>query len=112
VIDVACFTLDSVADYSKVFFHLWKKRPEKDPNVVYMRAKRKVKVECLDDEVPFQGDGDYVAQTPIEIEVVPSAIQFAVPMEKDLAEFKEQRVEPKRLKYREEREVESSESSN
>jgi diacylglycerol kinase (ATP) len=52
---------------------------KRDPNLYYLTAERSVTIRSRS-PLPVQGDGDFIGQTPVHIELLPAALQVIVPL--------------------------------
>jgi diacylglycerol kinase family enzyme len=50
----------------------------RDPNIRYMSAERSIVIDA-DRALPVQADGEIIGQTPVQVQVDPSAVQVIVP---------------------------------
>ena len=53
-------------------------RHRQDRNIQFLTARRAVAVHT-DWPLPVQGDGEVIGETPLEVQVVPSALRVIVP---------------------------------
>jgi YegS/Rv2252/BmrU family lipid kinase len=77
-IDVCVFRPRSPLDYLRIAWNFLLGRHGRDPRLTYLRSSLRVVVPS-DAELPVQGDGEVVARTPLEVEVIPGAIRVIVP---------------------------------
>jgi YegS/Rv2252/BmrU family lipid kinase len=56
-------------------------RPARDPNLSYLTAEQSVIIRS-EAPLPAQGDGNYIGQTPLRVELLPAAVRLIVPLAK------------------------------
>lgn len=77
-LDICLVCARTAPDYIRLSANILLGRPRQDPDIRYLSAKRSIRVET-DRPLPVQGDGDVIGQTPLGVEVVPSALRVIVP---------------------------------
>jgi YegS/Rv2252/BmrU family lipid kinase len=77
-IDVFVLRARTAPDYLRVVWGLLLGRQKRDPNVRFLSAERSIAIK-VDRPLPVQADGDVIGQTPIQVQVVPNALQVIVP---------------------------------
>ena len=77
-INVCVIRARTAADYFRLIWHVLRHKHKQDPNVRYLDARESVLVHC-EPALPVQADGEVIGMTPVEIKVVPSAVQVVVP---------------------------------
>lgn len=68
----------TVLDDLSVAWHLLRGQERQSPHIGYVTATRSIRIEA-DCPLPAQADGEIVGQTPVDIEVIPGAIDVVVP---------------------------------
>jgi len=77
-LDVFVLRAQTAPDYLRVAWELLLGRQKRDPNVRFLSAERSIAINA-DRPLPVQADGDVIGQTPIQVQVVPNALQVIVP---------------------------------
>ena len=77
-LDVFVLRARTAPDYLRVVWGLLLGRQKRDPNVRFLSAERSIAINA-DRPLPVQADGDVIGQTPIQVQVVPNALQVIVP---------------------------------
>jgi diacylglycerol kinase (ATP) len=77
-LDVFVLRARTTPDYLRVVWGLLLGRQKRDPNVRFLSAERSIAIN-VDRPLPVQADGDVIGQTPIQVQVVPNALQVIVP---------------------------------
>lgn len=76
-LDVLVLRTMGVLDYPRYFLDLLLRRPA-TPKALYFRATQRVVISCRTPQA-VQADGDIIGSTPVEIDVLPSAVTMLVP---------------------------------
>ena len=77
-LDVFVLRARTAPDYLRVAWELLLGQQKRDPNVRFLSAERSIAINA-DRPLPVQADGDVIGQTPIQVQVVPNALQVIVP---------------------------------
>jgi YegS/Rv2252/BmrU family lipid kinase len=77
-VDVCVVSARTALDYAGLIWHTLIGQQRRDRNVRYYAARHSVVVSA-DKPLPVQADGEIIGETPIQIQVIPSAFQVAVP---------------------------------
>jgi YegS/Rv2252/BmrU family lipid kinase len=77
-VDVCIVSARSLRDYLSIGWHMLLGQHRRDPNIRYMSAERSIVVDA-DRALPVQADGEIIGQTPVQVQVDPSAVQVIVP---------------------------------
>jgi diacylglycerol kinase (ATP) len=77
-VDVCIVRARTVWDYLVLGWHVLLGQHRRDPRVRYLPARRRVTV-AAKHPMPVQADGEIIGETPVEVEVVPAAVQVVVP---------------------------------
>lgn len=80
--DVYVITAQNVQDYARLGWELLTRQDEKREMRTF-KVRKSIKIDSVGQPQPVQADGELIGQTPVEIRIVPSAIQVIVP--EDLA---------------------------
>ena len=83
-IDVCIVSARTALDYLGLIWHTLLGQQRRDRNVRYLTAERSIAVSA-DYPLPIQADGEIIGDTPIQIEVVPDALNVIVPAPMPLA---------------------------
>ncbi|MEN9939071.1 MAG: hypothetical protein RLZZ387_5650 [Chloroflexota bacterium] len=68
----------TLLDYLKIAYHTVLGRHRENPNLRYITARESVTV-TADSPLPVQADGEIIGTTPVQVRVVPAAVQVVVP---------------------------------
>ena len=77
-LDVHVLRARSAIDYLRLAGAVLLNRQRQDPTIRHVVARNRVAV-TTDPPLPVQGDGEFIGWPPVELEVVPKAIQVVVP---------------------------------
>lgn len=77
-IDVCIVRAKSALDYLRLTWAVLLGRQRRAPHLQHLIAERDVAV-STDSHLPVQGDGDFIGWPPVEMAVVPGAVQVIVP---------------------------------
>lgn len=77
-IDVCIVSARTLLDYVGLVWHTLLGQQRRDRNVRYIAARNSITISA-DIPLPIQADGEILGDTPIQIQVVPHAIQVIVP---------------------------------
>lgn len=77
-IDVCVVSARTALDYLGLAWHTALGQQRRDRNVRYFAARQSIVISA-DRPLPVQADGEIIGETPIQIQVVPSALQVVVP---------------------------------
>jgi YegS/Rv2252/BmrU family lipid kinase len=77
-LDVCIVRARSLLDYVSLFWHVLVGHPGRHRNMRYLSAVRSVAV-TTDSPLPVQADGETIGQTPVQVSLVPGAVQVIVP---------------------------------
>jgi diacylglycerol kinase family enzyme len=81
-IDVCIVRARSILDYLKMAWAVLTGQQRQEPHLQSFLAEERVIVETRS-ELPVQGDGDFIGYPPVEVQVVPGAVQIVVPAADD-----------------------------
>jgi diacylglycerol kinase family enzyme len=79
-IDVCIVSARTVLDYLGFAWHTLLGQQRRDRHVRYISARQSIAISS-DRPMPVQGDGEIIGETPVQIQVVPRAVQVIVPAE-------------------------------
>ncbi|RPI84040.1 MAG: diacylglycerol kinase family lipid kinase [Chloroflexi bacterium] len=79
MMDIYIINANNLIDYLKVAWNALVHRGEKKQELRHMEAKKSVKIESVGSPLPTQADGETLGVTPVEIEIIPDALQVIVP---------------------------------
>ncbi|MDD5084648.1 MAG: diacylglycerol kinase family lipid kinase [Candidatus Omnitrophica bacterium] len=79
LLDVCVFRAEFLHDLARHFFDIMRQETIQDDRMLYLKTSRMRLV--TDPPVPFQLDGDWVAETPLEISIMPRSLRIYVPVE-------------------------------
>lgn len=77
-VNVCIVRAKSILDYLRIALELVLSQRGWDPNVRCIRARDRIRIDA-DRRLPIQADGDFIGQSPVEMEVVASAVPIIVP---------------------------------
>lgn len=77
-VDVCILRTRHPVDYARLAWHALLRQQRRDPAFRSIPARRSIVIEA-NRPLPVQGDGEVIGQTPVRIEVLPSAIPVIVP---------------------------------
>lgn len=77
--DVCIVRAKSALDYLSLSWRVLTGRHRADRNVHYQVAARAITIDVERHPLPVQADGEIIGQTPLTVEVVPSAVRVVVP---------------------------------
>lgn len=77
LLDVCIFRAEFVHDLARHFLDIVRRETIKDDRMLYLKASRLRLV--TEPTVPLQLDGDWVAETPVEINIMPRSLSIYVP---------------------------------
>lgn len=77
-IDVCIVSARTLLDYVGLIWHTVLGQQRRDRNVRYLAATSSISISA-DQPLPVQADGEIVGDTPLQIQVVPHAVQVIVP---------------------------------
>jgi YegS/Rv2252/BmrU family lipid kinase len=77
-LDVCLVLVPTVAESIRSGLRVMRHRRKPVPNVRWLRARRSVRIEP-NRRLPVQGDGDLIGETPVEVTVLPGAVNVIVP---------------------------------
>ncbi|NJN16499.1 MAG: diacylglycerol kinase family lipid kinase [Oscillochloris sp.] len=83
MVDVAILSARTARDALKLVWIMLSGKQRRSRDVRYLRAGRRIKV-TASPELPIQADGEIIGTTPIEVQVVKSAVRVVVPHEYEL----------------------------
>jgi diacylglycerol kinase (ATP) len=78
LIDVCVVSARSLLDYLRVVWQVLIGHRRRSPNIRYVTAERSIVVDA-DRPLPIQGDGEIIGETPVQVRVVPEAVEVVVP---------------------------------
>lgn len=78
--DIIAFQGSSIASGFRYVIEIWLGRHLRNPSVIRKRGKS-ILIQS-DDDVPFQMDGDYAAQLPLSIEMLPKSVHLLLPQQR------------------------------
>jgi YegS/Rv2252/BmrU family lipid kinase len=79
-IDVCVLSARTALDYIKVAWHILSGQQRRGRNIRYLSAREQIIV-YADRPLPVQADGEIIGETPLRVQVVPSAVCVIVPEE-------------------------------
>lgn len=77
VLDVFVVRTRTLLDIVRFAWHAVFSQQQRDPKVTYFKGREKVRIQA-DHALALQCDGDYCGRTPVEIELIPQAVQVIV----------------------------------
>jgi YegS/Rv2252/BmrU family lipid kinase len=77
-IDVCVVSARTALDYAGLIWHTLLGQQRRDRNVRYYGARQSIVI-STDKPMPVQADGEIIGETPLQIKVIPHAIQVVVP---------------------------------
>ena len=77
-IDVCVISARTALDYLGLAWHTLIDQQRRDRNVRYFVARQSIVISA-DRPLPVQADGEIIGETPIQVQVVPRAVQVIVP---------------------------------
>ncbi|HEU5089696.1 MAG TPA: diacylglycerol kinase family protein [Roseiflexaceae bacterium] len=77
-IDVCIIGARTLVDYLGLLWHTLIGQQRRNRNVRYMHAQRSIVVNA-DRPLPVQADGEIIGETPVQVTVVPAAVNVVVP---------------------------------
>ncbi len=78
-IDVCIVNARTILDYVRAAWEVLVTRHGNRQKVRYLQAEKSISVSA-DTPLPVQGDGEIIGETPVHVQVIPSAIQVIVPV--------------------------------
>jgi YegS/Rv2252/BmrU family lipid kinase len=78
-IDVCIVSARTAIDYIKVAWHIVSGQQRRGRNIRYLSAREQIIVSG-DHPLPVQADGEIIGETPLTVQVVPSAVHVIVPL--------------------------------
>ena len=81
-IDVCILRAQTLLNFLSVGWSVFRGRHRHDPNIQLLTARRAVAIHT-DHPLPVQGDGEVIGETPLEVQVVPHALQVVVPLSRN-----------------------------
>ncbi len=78
IIDVCIVGARTLPDYLNILWHMLLRQPGRSRQVRYMTARESIIVHA-DTPLPVQADGEALETTPVQVRVVPAAVQVIVP---------------------------------
>jgi YegS/Rv2252/BmrU family lipid kinase len=90
-IDVCVVSARTALDYAGLIWHTLLSQQRRDRNVRYYSARQSIGISA-DRPMPIQADGEIIGETPVQVQVIPHAIQVIVPAPR--AEQPQNTVEP------------------
>jgi YegS/Rv2252/BmrU family lipid kinase len=79
-IDVCVIGARTLIDYLGLVWHTLTGQQRRNRNVRYMHAQRSIAVNA-DRPLPVQADGEIIGETPVQVTVVPAAVNVVVPQD-------------------------------
>jgi len=80
VVEVCVLRAQALRDYLALGWSALTRRHRFNPRIKIYKARRSIAINVRP-SMPVQGDGELIRNTPIQIEIVPAAIQVVVPAE-------------------------------
>jgi YegS/Rv2252/BmrU family lipid kinase len=77
-VDLCIMRARTLLDYVKIAWDILFGHQRRGPNIRCLQAARHVAIDTRHD-LPVEADGDFIGHTPIEIDVVPGAVQLIAP---------------------------------
>jgi YegS/Rv2252/BmrU family lipid kinase len=77
-VEVCIMRGKTALDYAGMWLSLARRKPHLDRRIKYLRARQRITVRSHP-PLPVQGDGEILGDTPLHVEVVPSAVRVLVP---------------------------------
>lgn len=78
-LDVCLVRARTLLDYLVLAGRALLGRPSRDPNLRFLTARQSVIIRS-EEPLPAQGDGDYIGQTPLQVQLLPAAVRLVVPL--------------------------------
>ncbi len=82
IFDIYVLTAHSLMGYLKGIWRLIIDPKGRNPELRHLTAREKVVIEGLRRQQPVQADGEVLGETPVEVCMVPNALEILVPTEK------------------------------
>ncbi len=77
-LDICVVRARNLVHYILLAWNLLWGRQTRNPELRYLEVNQQVRVEA-DGSLPVQGDGEFIGRPPLEIEVLPAALQIVAP---------------------------------
>jgi diacylglycerol kinase (ATP) len=77
--DVSILTARTLTDYLRLIWGLLRRSAKRQAELRTLRIRTSITVDALGRPQPVQADGEWIGQTPVTVELVPSAIRLIVP---------------------------------
>ena len=78
-IDVCVVSANTWRDYLHVFWHAVRGKQRQSHRLRYFKARKRITVNTKE-PLPIQADGEIIGTTPLQVTVVPGALQVVVPL--------------------------------
>jgi YegS/Rv2252/BmrU family lipid kinase len=78
-LDVSILTARTFGDYLRLVWGLLRRSAQRQAELRTLRIRSSITIEALGRPLPVQADGEWIGQTPVTVELVPSAIHVIVP---------------------------------
>lgn len=69
----------SILDYLQTFFDLATGQTDRSRHIRCFDAREAIRIESADGPLPVQADGEMLGETPVEITIIPQAVQIIMP---------------------------------
>lgn len=83
-VDIFVIKARALSDYLEVFYYILRRKPRQAQKMIYLQAAEMIEIAC-EQNLPFQGDGEVLCDTPVKIRVLPNAIPVLVPEKQEEA---------------------------
>ncbi|MGD8823278.1 MAG: diacylglycerol kinase family lipid kinase [Anaerolineales bacterium] len=80
VLDLFVVRTRTILDILRFAWHAILGQQQRDPKVTYFKARDSVRIQA-DHALALQCDGDYCGRTPVEVDLIPQAVQIIVPQD-------------------------------
>jgi diacylglycerol kinase (ATP) len=77
-LDIAIVRVRTLFDYFRLAWDVLWNRQKQDPNIRYLQARQTIEINS-DRPLVVQGDGEVIGRTPVQVQVVPNAVQVIIP---------------------------------
>ena len=83
-VDIFVIKARTLGDYLEVLYYIIRRKPRQANKMVYLQAAETIEIAC-EHNLPFQGDGEVLGETPVNIRVIPNAIRVLLPVKQSEA---------------------------
>lgn len=78
-VNVCVINAKSIPDYVRAFIGLARGLPDRSNHIQCYEARERIRILAARD-LPVQADGEIIGETPVDIRVIPRAVQIVVPL--------------------------------